>query len=148
VKSTPLSVRCYIVAPPQEAEELKKQVDSQSGVALTQSVAVSALSNETLAEMLVAQTLRAMTAGNLLAKKTEMDLLLRVAGTTQISEAIEGCGARRGQSFLLIVVADPTILDDLEESPLRGARRLQRAVLSKSELMAVERAALLNVLRA
>ncbi len=142
-----VSVRCYAVGPPLEPEKLKWRVSSEASVSLVQTVSTTTVSNETFAEAVVTQTLLAMSTGNLLAKKPEIDLLLRLAGTTQISEAIETAGATAGRGFLLIVAAEAKNLDLIERSLLRGRPRLQRAELSKSELMAVERAALLNALR-
>ena len=108
--------------------------------AVVQTLRVGSVKNEFLAEMLAAQTLQAMESGGLLAKKPEIDLLLRFAGTTQISRAIESEGATRGEKFLAIVVghATPSL-----PSGFKGVG-LPRKRLSRSELARIEGAALLG----
>jgi tRNA threonylcarbamoyladenosine modification (KEOPS) complex Cgi121 subunit len=101
--------------------------------------------NRTVA-MIGQQTLRAAKTGALLAAKPEVDLLLRLAGTTQITVAIREAGyGARGEK--LLVAAGPA--DDVEvlERELALDRRYQ--VLRGEEIDAdglamVERAALLG----
>lgn len=93
--------------------------------------------------MLAAQTLGAASSGELLADKPEIDFLLRLAGTTQISKAIKYYGARPGAPFLLVVAS---------RIGVRGASDLVAFELPKrditvKELARVEKAALLNVKR-
>ena len=49
----------------------------------------------------------------LLSKKLEVDILLRFAGTTQISLAIKHLGITRNQNFLLIVIGKKLFLNKL-----------------------------------
>ena len=49
----------------------------------------------------------------LLSKKLEVDILLRFAGTTQISVAINHLGITRNQKFLLIVIGEKLFLNKL-----------------------------------
>ena len=49
----------------------------------------------------------------LLSKKLEVDMLLRFAGTTQISVAIKHLGITRTQNFLLIVIGERLFLNKL-----------------------------------
>ena len=100
--------------------------------------------NERFVELLAAQTLEAKSSGGLLANKPEIDFLLRLAGTTQISRAIKSAGAMQGERFILIVAARcavrrPRGIDGVE---------LQRRELTDSELARIEIAALLNAKRA
>jgi tRNA threonylcarbamoyladenosine modification (KEOPS) complex Cgi121 subunit len=87
--------------------------------------------------------LHAGSGGSLLAKKPEMDFLLRLAGTTQISKAIRQQGSTKGEPFLL-VVAGPR---EIKSSRSFEAMELPRRKLSKKELERIEGAALLNALR-
>lgn len=78
-----------------------------------------------------------------MSKRPEIDLLLRLAGTSQISKAIRLSGSNAGRPFLLIVAgkAQPKGIPGLAGS------ELPRKSLSKSELERVEVAALLSVER-
>jgi len=51
----------------------------------------------------------------LLSKKLEIDILLRFAGTTQISEAIKNLGITQYQNFLLISIGKNQSLDKLQK---------------------------------
>jgi tRNA threonylcarbamoyladenosine modification (KEOPS) complex Cgi121 subunit len=97
-------------------------------------------------EMIAAQTLCANGTKNLLAKKPEVDLLLRMAGTTQISRAIEQMGAKKGEPFLLVIAGPDKGLDSLSAKELGGSE-LEKRELSSDELDRIERAALLNALK-
>jgi len=99
--------------------------------------------NERFVELLAAQTLQAESSGAMLANRREMDLLLRLAGTTQIARAIRDAGAVQGERFVLVVagrrpVKLPSTLDGEE---------LRRRELTDFELEKVEKAALLNARR-
>ena len=98
-------------------------------------------------EMIAAQTLRAVGTPNLLARKPEVDLLLRLAGTTQISRAIAEVGARKGQPFI-VTMAGPTTTGSRLSLRRIGGTRLKRSKLTPGELDRIEAAALLNVSRA
>ena len=100
--------------------------------------------NELFVELLSAQTLQAESSGGLLAKKPEIDFLLRLAGTTQISRAIKQAGAKPGEGYILVVAGRREIC---LPSQLCGTE-LQRRELTDSERRKVERAALLNAQRA
>ena len=108
-------------------------------------VSQSAASNEFYLEMVAAQTTKAALGGNLMAKRPEIDLLLRLAGTTQISAAIQRLGAKRNEPFLLIVVGERPL--KTPGGPGRSWQRLPRRPLSQKELEAIEDAALLNAER-
>lgn len=143
-----IALRCYVMPEGTDPDELKRGLGAAAPNALVQTTGASAASNEAFVEMIAEQTLRARASGNLLAKKPEIDLLLRLAGTTQIALAIEAAGAKRGSSFLLIVVGDEKTTNALEGSDLRDAKRLARRALTKEEMNRIEKAALLNALRA
>jgi len=110
---------------------------------VVQAVKATAARNEALVEMLAAQTLRAQSSERLLAKKPEIDLLLRFAGTSQIAKAIRGEGAKAGVPFVL-VAAGPRPVKGL--AGLKGTR-LRREPLARSELAKIEKAALLDAIR-
>jgi tRNA threonylcarbamoyladenosine modification (KEOPS) complex Cgi121 subunit len=113
--------------------------------ALVQAVADGAASNELFVRMVCAQCMRARRTGALLAKKPEVDLLLRLAGTTQITAAIDRVGARKGLPFLIIVTGTGKQLKGFRAP--RGWKRLARGELTVDELARIEAAALLNALR-
>ncbi|MDV3277400.1 MAG: hypothetical protein LYZ69_02900 [Nitrososphaerales archaeon] len=142
-----MEVRCYVVAGGADPERLRESVRGAAPKLLVQTVRTSALSNESLAEMIVAQTLRASLAQNLLAKKLEIDLLLRLAGTTQITEAIRSVGARAGEDFIFVAAGEGEELNAAESLGVLGAERLPRGTLGRGEMMRVEESALLNAQR-
>lgn len=130
------------------AESLKRELQSAFPELLVQVVDSGIASNERLLEMIEAQTTEASSTGSPLAKKPEVDLLLRLAGTTQINEAIEKAGAKSGRPFLLIVAGDETRLAGLESTRAAAWDRLPRSELTTEDLARIEKAALLDVERA
>ena len=102
------------------------------------------IGNEVFVELLSAQTLQAQSSGGLLANKPEIDFILRLAGTTQISRAIGDVGAKSGDKFVLVVAGRSTV----RRPPGLEGVELPRLKLTDSELERIEKAALLNVERA
>lgn len=125
-------------------EEVKRRAALANEGSVVQTTTEDAASNEVFVEMLAAQTMGAESSKSLLARKPEMDLLLRLAGTTQISRAIKEMGAAQGEPFLLVVAGSK------RPRQIRGlaALELPRRELTRSELQKVEKAALLNAQRA
>jgi tRNA threonylcarbamoyladenosine modification (KEOPS) complex Cgi121 subunit len=138
-------VRSFAFSAKSDPEALKLKLTRRYPGSLVQTVEVGAAKNGFLLEMIAAQTVRAEATANLLAKRPEMDFLLRVAGTTQISEAIRKVGSRKKRAFLLVIA-------DSRQRGVRlkklGGRELPKRKLSEAELRRVEDAALLNALRA
>ena len=93
--------KAYNCDPETNPEALKRKLSLANPGALVQTAKGRSAANEFFVEMLAAQTLRAEDSGSLLAKKPEIDLLLRLAGTNQISTAIKEKGAKNGEAFLL-----------------------------------------------
>lgn len=123
---------------------MKRRLASANPGSLVQAAKAGSVDNEFLVEMLVAQTLQAEASGSLLARKPEIDLLLRLAGTTQISRALREQGAKEGASFLLIAASRAEV-----KGPLELAKsELPRHPLTEPELDRVERGALLSAQRA
>jgi tRNA threonylcarbamoyladenosine modification (KEOPS) complex Cgi121 subunit len=141
-------IRCYKFGGGAEAETLRRTLRSSFPRILVQVVDSAVVSNERVVEMIGEQTLKASESGSSLAKKAEVDLLLRLAGTTQISEAIEKIGAKPDRPFLVIVAAEEKDLARLETG--EGARweRLPSRPLTTGDLTRIEKAALLDVERA
>ena len=79
-----------------------------------------------------------------MANKPEIDFLLRLAGTTQISMAIKDAGAKSGDHFVLVVAGESAVR---RPSGLDG-KELPRLDLTESERRGIERAALLNAEKA
>jgi tRNA threonylcarbamoyladenosine modification (KEOPS) complex Cgi121 subunit len=132
--------RAYNCGSESDAEAVKRELSLANPGAVVQTARSGSATNEFFVEMLAAQTLHAMASRNLLAKKPEIDLLLRLAGTNQISAAIKEMGARKGDSFLLISAGRSEL-----KSPKRLlGKELPRRQLSKAELARVEKAALLG----
>ena len=136
-----LSFACGSEADP---KLIKNQLSEAYPGTMVQTFSDKAASNGFFVRMLAAQTLRAGQTGSLLAKKPEMDFLLRLGGTTQISDAISSVGSRTGQPFVVVVAG---------LKPLKKTRRvlghaLPASTLSESELRRIEKAALLSARRA
>jgi tRNA threonylcarbamoyladenosine modification (KEOPS) complex Cgi121 subunit len=133
--------KAYNCDPETNPEALKRKLSLANPGALVQTAKGRSAANEFFVEMLAAQTLRAEDSESLLAKKPEIDLLLRLAGTNQISTAIKEKGAKNGEAFLLICAGRSML-----ESPKDlQAKELPRRELSRAELARVEKAALLGI---
>jgi len=126
-----------------KADEVKARLGAVNPGCVVQTAGGGMIRNVALAEMLAAQTFQAESSGRLLAKKPEVDLLLRLAGTTQISKAIKEGGARAGEPFILIVAG----LSHVKGIPGLRGRELPRSRLTEQELARIERAALLDAAR-
>ena len=112
--------------------------------AMVQTFTSKAATNGFFIRMLAAQTLRAGLSESLLAKKPEIDFLLRLAGTSQISEAISRVGSKNGEPFVLVLAS----LRPLKTASIAGGRKLPSRPLSEAELQRVEQGALLSAHRA
>ncbi len=101
-------------------------------------------------EMIAGQTIHSLDSGKLLAEKPELDIMLRVAGTTQISEALARVGYKNRGRKVLIALGAATDLRRLEriaeDDPARYVRTVKKG-LRGSDLRAIEKAALLGVTR-
>ncbi len=135
--------RAYFCGGDLNPDEVKRRAAASRGGELIQAVAEDSADNEFFVEVIAAQTMRAQASGTLLARKPEVDLLLRLAGTTQISKAIREKGARAGEPFLLVVAGAS------RPETVGGVRctELARRGLSAEELRRIEAAALLNAQR-
>jgi tRNA threonylcarbamoyladenosine modification (KEOPS) complex Cgi121 subunit len=140
---TGVFAKAYLCGREMSPEEAKEEVASLNPGSMVQTASAESAENEFFVEMLAAQTLRAGSVGSLLAKKPEMDFLLRLSGTTQIAGAIKQLGSTKGAPFLL-VVAGPR---EIKSSKSLDALELPRRKLSKKELDRIERAALLSAQR-
>jgi tRNA threonylcarbamoyladenosine modification (KEOPS) complex Cgi121 subunit len=130
-----------------DPDSARKTAQAKFPGSIVQAVRADATANGFFVEMIAAQTLRANGTQNLLAKKPEVDLLLRLAGTTQISRAIEQMGAKKGKPFLLVILGPSSGLASLSVRELGGSE-LERRELSSDELDRIEQAALLNAQKA
>ena len=101
--------------------------------------------NRTVA-MIGQQTLRAARTGALLAAKPEVDLLLRLAGTTQIAVAIKEAGYRAKGEKLLVAAGPSEEVESLEEelAGQNGYEVLKGEEIDADGLAMVERAAVLG----
>jgi len=135
--------RAYVCEGTLDPDEAKRRFQAANQGRMVQASRPDPSGNERFFEMLAAQTLRAETLGTLLARKPEIDYLLRLAGTTQISRAIKHRGAVKGDRFLIVVAGR----SDPSRAPGTKGQRLPRSELTESELGRVEKAALLNAER-
>lgn len=110
---------------------------------LVQTASAESATNGFFLEMIAAQTVQAKERGTLLARRPEIDFLLRLAGTSQISQAIPEVGSKSGEPFILVIAGKKA----LRRHTFAGGGRLPSRPLSASELTRVEEAALLNAER-
>ncbi|QQG49165.1 MAG: hypothetical protein HY247_02310 [archaeon] len=136
-------VSAFRIDAPTTPEKAKEHFPSGDSAVILQALSLASAQNLGFVRMIAAQTVKARARGILLARKPEVDLLLRFAGTTQIKEAIRVAGAATGKPFLLVVIG--------QAGALKGAgsigKELPNRPLTKEELLRVERAALLNAQR-
>jgi tRNA threonylcarbamoyladenosine modification (KEOPS) complex Cgi121 subunit/molybdopterin converting factor small subunit len=80
------------------------------------------------AEKIIAISQNAQRNKTLLSKKIETDILLRFAGTTQIVDALERVGIKKGNSFILIVIGKKNLIEKLylEIKPLLNTTPLSQ----------------------
>jgi len=135
--------KAYLCGPEAKPAEMRRKLSAMNPGFMVQAVRATRGMNEFFLEMLAAQTLQAESSGSLLANKPEIDFLLRLAGTTQISVAIKEAGAKEGEPFVAVVAGRSEVN---VEAQTRG-RELPWRKLSRAELDRVERAALLNAHR-
>lgn len=137
-------IRAYSLPGDTDAKRLKERLAKDFGLLSVQVADSAQASNEAFLEMLCAQTVESKKRGTLLAKGAEMDLLLRVAGTTQISEAISRAGAKKGEPSLLIMFGDRALISRVDVSAFGKPHRLPRVEPGTEELGRIEAAAILN----
>ncbi len=96
--------------------------------------------------MIGLQTLRAAKTGALLAAKPEVDLLLRLAGTTQIAVAIEKVGYKAKGKLLLVAAGTAGSVARLRKELVDNAsyKVMEGEEIGNDGLAMVERAALLG----
>ena len=140
-----IETRCYTVGSETDPTDAKDALARRHPKLLVQAVKAETASNESFVRMICAETISAERSRILLARKPEIDLLLRLASTTQISVAIERVGAKKGEPFLMIAAGDGRSVRAIR--PPATWKRLGRRALSKGELERIERAALLNAAR-
>ena len=137
-------VRAFVVGAEFDSGEVRERVRKEHPSSLVQTVRIGAASNARLLEVFAAQTMHALTAGSLVSRKPEIDFLLRVAGTTQISKALRKVGSRTKEPFVLVVASKRKISKQVSKIEWK---ELTRHDLSEKELDRVEVAALLNETR-
>ena len=149
-----LRVVCVVFGGDGDPDEVKRSITKKLPGSLVQTVDSQAAANGAYVEMIAAQTLHAEGTGSQLAKKLEVDFLLRLARTTQISRAIEQVGAKKGRPFLLVIAGPERQLAEVEPDVyghgfgFGGGKKLGKRQLSSDELDKIESAALLNVEKA
>jgi tRNA threonylcarbamoyladenosine modification (KEOPS) complex Cgi121 subunit len=136
-------VKAYLCGPEAKPNEIRQKLSAMNPRFMVQAARLTPGTNAFFLEMLAAQTLQAESSGSLLAKKPEIDFLLRLAGTTQIAVSIKDAGAREGEAFVVIVAGRSEV--NVGTQPV--GRELPRRKLSRAELDRIERGALLNARR-
>ena len=82
---------------------------------VVQAISSKFLLNKSHIKKIISLSLLAKKEKTMLSKKLETDILLRFAGTTQISGAIQNLGIRYNQNFLLIAMGKNTSLNNLHK---------------------------------
>lgn len=139
---------CYVFLTREKADRAKARIAKHAPELLCQVARAVACGNENAARLIAAQTLTARANGTLIAKKAEIDLLLRLAGTSQILEAIRKAGCRNNDRTLLIAAGSDRSVRKLLAMRDIGGRRLRSGPLTTKEKMMIENAAVLSALRA
>jgi tRNA threonylcarbamoyladenosine modification (KEOPS) complex Cgi121 subunit len=134
-------VRAFLFGPDVKPEDAKSRLAEINPDSLVQSLRSDSDGNPAYLQLLAAQSVHAQSTGGLLAKKPEIDLLLRAAGTTQISRAIKEKGAKAGEPFIVVVAGVRRV------RRIPGSEEIPRRELSEEELGMVENAALLSAFR-
>jgi tRNA threonylcarbamoyladenosine modification (KEOPS) complex Cgi121 subunit len=132
---------------PMEAEQELLKLRSAHPALVIQLLRMKKLPSAAAVSMIAAQTLRAKETDCLLASKPEVDLLLRLAGTNQITEAMKESGYRSTGKRMMLVAAGPeTELAKLKKNLKQQERYSLREVgdLDEEDLICVEDAALLG----
>jgi tRNA threonylcarbamoyladenosine modification (KEOPS) complex Cgi121 subunit len=129
----------YLFGEDTDPRKIRNKLAENYPGAIVQTFSSKAATNGFFIQMLAAQTLRAERSGCLLAKKPEIDFLVRLAGTSQISDAISRVGSRPGEPFVLVLAS----LRPLKRRARVAGRKLSTRPLSESELKRVEQGALL-----
>ena len=80
-----------------------------------QAISSNIVLNKEHVKKILSLSISAKQYNTLLSKKLEIDILLRFAGTTQISEAIKNLGITQYQNFLLISIGKNQSLDKLQK---------------------------------
>ena len=80
-----------------------------------QAISSNFVLNKEHVKKILSLSISAKQYNTLLSKKLETDILLRFAGTTQISEAIKNLGITQYQNFLLISIGKNQSLDKLQK---------------------------------
>jgi tRNA threonylcarbamoyladenosine modification (KEOPS) complex Cgi121 subunit len=140
-------VRCYVLPPVEDPKALRDRIASASRDLFVQVVSSGAIDSEELCAMILAQTDAAASRLCLLARRPEMDFLLRVAGTTQISEAVKIAGAKSGKECVLVLSGQADKVTFAEKLLPPGSARLGHR-MKECDMDRVERAALLDAARA
>jgi tRNA threonylcarbamoyladenosine modification (KEOPS) complex Cgi121 subunit len=129
-----------------DAEETLRAVRARHPRLIVQMAGFRRVPEARAVAMIAEQTLRAARTGALLASKPEVDLLLRLAGTTQITLAIRKVGYGSGGTVVLVAAGQPRDVSKLRRE-LDSDKRysvLAEQPASKAGLDAVEAAAILG----
>lgn len=131
---------------PEDSESLLLGLRSKNPGLVIQLVTVDKIPWPRAVRMIAEQTLRAMDTGALLASKAEVDLLLRLAGTRQISTAMERRGYKLPGKKLLVALGADAPLERFRQSVAKEKRftELKGEKIDEEGLWMVEEAALLG----
>lgn len=128
----------YVVKTKKDLDTLQKYV---SGKAYLQTFRKSSSDNARFFKMIAYQSLAALYEKAMLARKPEIDFLLRVAQTTQIKEAIRQNSFVEGSENVVAIFGYKQIRFVGNKVKFK---KLEEKELSKGELLQIEKAALLS----
>ncbi len=135
-------VSCFIA---DDVNEVKKVKEKKVEGVYIQALRADISDNCRFFSMVAWQTLTAKMEGSLIARRPEIDILLRIAGTTQIERAIDEFGLSEEGKNILLIFGDALKIRELTKGI--GLRRLKERTLTKRELYSIEKAALLSAER-
>jgi len=147
VARRPVACACWEVTGSRDVELLLAQARKENPSLVVQAFTAAVEPNLAAVEMVAAQTLAARDTGTTLAERPELDLLLRLAGTRQIGQALQSTGYKARGRRLFLVAAGRRAADFARlkrMARLGGFREVPRSALSAADLESVERAALLS----
>lgn len=148
VKMTALSFEAAIS--PSEAESELSRLRSRYPKLVIQIAGMDRPPSAWAVRMIAAQTVRAGETGSLLADKPEVDLLLRLSGTGQITEALRRTGYKRPGRKLLVAIGTAPELSRLRRELEKSGSKFSVAsedgrISDEQNKRLVEDAALLGV---
>jgi tRNA threonylcarbamoyladenosine modification (KEOPS) complex Cgi121 subunit len=132
-----------------DAEALLTELRTRHAGLLIQVIGASHPPNPAAIEMVATQTFESARSGSTIADRPELDVLMRLAGTRQIGEALSLLGYKAAGKRLFLLAATSKSDDAIQRlgkyvDKRARAREIPAKKLTKDDLDQVERASLLS----